>query len=224
MQKFHDQKILDSWSKNIQPWINAVRNGEIESRALVTNKAIIEAILTRKPATVLDVGCGEGWLARELADFGIDMLGIDAVPKFIQSAQQMGVGRFSVLTYEDISFNTVKERFDTVVCNFSLLGNESVEHIFQQVPTLLNKRGTFIVQTIHPRAGGEVAYRDGWREGSWDGFSDQFTDPAPWYFRTLESWKALFHENGIDIVEIVEPLHPKMNSPASIIFVAEVTR
>jgi hypothetical protein len=65
---------------------------------------------------------------------------------------------------------------------------------------------------------GEGKYEDGWREGSWAGFSSEFTRPAPWYFRTIETWVALFAKKGFRVYNIYEPLHPKTNKPASIIF------
>ena len=71
MNIFSDQKIIDSWKSNALPWVIAVRTNEIESRLLVTNKAIIDAVLAQAPKTVLDVGCGEGWLIRELKKAGI---------------------------------------------------------------------------------------------------------------------------------------------------------
>lgn len=222
MNRPSDQQIIDSWHKNAKPWIAAVRQDEIESRLLATNKAIVDAILFRRPETVLDIGCGEGWLVRELAGHGIDTLGIDVVREFIESAGQEGHGRYQTLAYEAISPDTLRERFDAVVCNFSLLGKESVGHLFQQVPLLLNEGGAFVVQTLHPVvACGDQPYRDGWRQGSWAGFGDQFTDPAPWYFRTLESWKALFANNGLRLTAMAEPMHPIRNLPASIILIGE---
>lgn len=222
MSKLTDHEIIASWKKNVQPWIAAVRHGEIENRVLITNKAVVNAILRREPNTVLDVGCGEGWLIRELARTGINALGIDIVPEFVEAAAKDGGGRFRVLSYEDVSLQALVEQFDVVVCNFSLLGETSVNHLFQQIPSLLNEHGALIIQTIHPVAGcGENHYEDGWREGSWSGFSDAFTDPAPWYFRTLETWKSLFLENGFRLVEQLEPVNPKTRTPASIIFIGE---
>ena len=39
---YSDKNIVDSWLDNAKPWITAVRENEIESRVLITNKAITE--------------------------------------------------------------------------------------------------------------------------------------------------------------------------------------
>ncbi|MDB5907551.1 MAG: SAM-dependent methyltransferase [Massilia sp.] len=44
-----DTRIVDSWLKNTDPWTSAVRRGEIESRTLITNQAIIDAVRSRAP-------------------------------------------------------------------------------------------------------------------------------------------------------------------------------
>lgn len=219
MKPLSDQQIIDSWKKNVQPWVAAVREGKIESRLLVTNQAIIDAVLAASPGSVLDVGCGEGWLVRELEGAGINALGVDVVPELIEYARKQGGGRFRSLAFEALSGDVLQERFDVIVCNFSLLGNESVTRFFQQAPSLLNEGGSLIVQTIHPVAGcGDGEYEDGWREGSWAGFSDKFRDPAPWYFRTMHTWETLFLNHGFSLSEILEPLHPITETPASVIF------
>ena len=68
----------------------AIRNQEIASRKLVTDAAIIAAIKARCPATVLDIGCGEGWLARRLAEQGMRVTGVDAIPALIDTASAGG--------------------------------------------------------------------------------------------------------------------------------------
>lgn len=217
---FGDVDVLDAWHKNACPWIAAVREGQIESRKQVTDRAVIDALLGRSPHSVLDIGCGEGWLVRELAGQNIRVSGIDAVPELIESARREGGGDFFVMRYEEVAAGKLDISADAVVCNFSLLGKESVEGVFKAVPALLNPNGVFIVQTLHPLiACGELSYQDGWREGSWAGFSKEFTEPAPWYFRTLESWVKLFTDHGLQLHELREPLHPATGKPASVILV-----
>lgn len=215
-----DEKIIDAWHANAAPWTDAVRAGSIASRRLCTDRAIVDAVMERAPRTVLDVGCGEGWLARALAARGVDVLGVDAIPALVERARELGGGRFRVLTYGALA--DVGARFDAVACNFALLGERSVEEVFAAARALLGMDGRFIVQTLHPLlACGEQPYVDGWRPGSWDGFGPAFSDPAPWYFRTLESWVRLFSRHGLVLRELREPLHPGTGRPASVLFVAQ---
>ena len=216
-----DAKIIDSWNRNAAPWTTAVRSGQIESRQLITNQAIVDAVLAQSPRSVLDIGCGEGWLARVLEARGVRVTGIDVVPCLIDEARRAGTGDFRVLSYEQIAAGEIQATFDVVVCNFSLLGKESLEGVLRAMPTLLSAGGSFLLQTLHPViACGDYPYRDGWRHGSWKGVDGTFSDPPPWYFRTLESWVALFAENGLRLRGIQEPLHPRIQRPASVIFVA----
>ena len=220
-----DADIIESWTKNAPFWTAAVRSGRIESRRQVTDRAILDVILKYSPRSVLDVGCGEGWLARRLSATAIHVLGIDAVPEFIEEARRAGGGDFRVLSYEALAAGELQATVDALVCNFSLLGEKSVEGVFGVAPSLLNPRGVFIVQTVHPLAVcGDRPCRDGWREETWAGFGPGFTDPAPWYFRTLASWENLFAAGGFSLLEIRQPLHPRTRQPASLMFVAMCDR
>ncbi len=213
-----EQQILDCWHQNADPWVDAVRNNEIASRVLATNRAIESAIVGTQPGSVIDVGCGEGWLVRRLLERGIAARGLDVVPALVASATRQG-GEFAVACYDDIARSAVNWRADMVSCNFALIGKESSEQLLRGVTSLLNPGGHFIVQTLHPvEACGTLAYEDGWRQGSWDGFNQRFINAAPWYFRTLESWRALFAACGLQLVGEYWPIHPRTGRPASVVF------
>ena len=217
-----DAKVIDSWQKNATPWTNAVRERQIESRRLVTDRAIVDAVVARSPSSALDIGCGEGWLVRALAERGIRAIGVDVVPDLIDRARGAGGGEFRVGSYETIADGALDVTVDVAIANFSLIGREAVERLIAYVPRLLAPHGSFIVQTLHPLvATGDLAYVDGWREGSWAGFGADFSDPSPWYFRTTASWVRLLTDSGLRLLELREPLHPVSGKPASIIFVAE---
>jgi 2-polyprenyl-3-methyl-5-hydroxy-6-metoxy-1,4-benzoquinol methylase len=217
-----EANIVESWRHNVDAWTVAVRERRIESRELVTNRAIVDAVRSRSPRSVLDIGCGEGWLSRALAAPGIRVLGIDAIPGLIERATTAG-GDFRVACYDEIAAGALDFTADVAVCNFSLLGRESVDSVFAAMPALLEPHGVFIIQTLHPLlACGGQPYQDGWREGSWAGFSADFIDPAPWYFRTLASWLALLRSHGLRLLQLREPLHPRTQLPASVLFIAEL--
>jgi SAM-dependent methyltransferase len=220
MTRLDDASVINAWSNNADPWTAAVRSGEIRSRTLVTNQAIVDAVRSRSPRSAIDIGCGEGWLVRALG--GIDMIGVDVVPGLIDQARQAGGGDFRVLSYEQIAAGELQVSADVAVCNFSLIGKDA-EGLFRSARGFLKPGGALIVQTLHPVAVcGEAAYRDGWRKGSWAGFSDDFRDAPPWYFRTLESWVRLYSDNGFRLLELREPVHPETGKPASVILIGEL--
>ncbi|HKR47281.1 MAG TPA: methyltransferase domain-containing protein [Paraburkholderia sp.] len=217
-----DAEVLASWQRNATPWIAAVRGGEIASRRLVTDAAVLDAVLACAPRSVIDLGCGEGWLALALARRRVAVTGVDAVPELVESARAAGLADCRLLTYEQVAQGALPCRADAVVCNFSLIGSTSVDDLLRAVPTLLEPRGTLIVQTLHPLAAcADEPYVDGWRAGSWAGFSSAFRDAPPWYFRTLESWIALLDMSGLDLRALREPLDPRSGKPASVLFIAQ---
>ncbi len=232
MLNLNDESVLDSWNQNASAWITAIENEEIASRTIVTNNAIIDAIASYSPSTILDLGCGEGWLTRELTAKGMEAWGVDGVSELIEKAQLMNCGKFQVASYEDI-LNKIpptplKEgglflgsKFDAAVCNFSLLGKEAVDNLIRSIPRLLKNNQLLFIQTLHPVIGcGELPYIDGWREELWDGFNSKFKQAAPWYFRKLETWINLLKSAGFSILECREPINPITYKPASIIFIA----
>ncbi|HEX7807630.1 MAG TPA: class I SAM-dependent methyltransferase [Thermoanaerobaculia bacterium] len=189
-----------SWTANADAWCDAVRNQRIESRRLVTDAAIVDAVLAQHPHRVLDLGCGEGWLARVLSAHGIDVTGVDASAPLIDAARASGGGTFHVLAYEDLSS---LGDFDLVVANFSLLDDQTTDVLRAlQTPRL-------IVQTV--RTGGDG---DEWRTETFDAFPGHWPEAMPWFFRTRDSWLRVFEDAGFDRVETRE-------TQFSLLFVAE---
>ena len=220
MDNLSDKEIIESWSNNATSWISAIREKKIQSRIEITNQSIIESIKSVSGKTILDIGCGEGWLVRELSLLGYSVSGLDVVPELVDAAKKSGADTFYTMPYEEISEHVIPERFDLAVCNFSLLGKESTEHVIKVLPSLLNQNGCLIIQTLNPRgACGDSPYKDGWRVGSWVGFSESFCDPAPWFFRTTVSWLKLLTDNGFEVIEQQEPINSVTEESASLILV-----
>ncbi len=216
----NEKKIIDSWKINAGNWISIIDENGIASRVEATNKAIIDAICYAKPMTVLDIGCGEGWLLKQLSEKGMYVMGIDVVPELIESAKQKVTGDLKIGSYEDIAEGKISfpRSADAIVINFALIGKESTEDLLSSLPSLLAPEGKLFIQTLHPYTKKPDDYVSGWKNGSWDGLGDQFTMPYQWYFRTMEDWLELLRSSGFSNIKPNDITHPQTGKLLSVIF------
>ncbi len=217
------RQIAKSWDDNAERWTRAVREKLIPSRRTVTDGAVVKIITDRHPRRILDVGCGEGWLSRQLADtIGCEVVGIDGSGGLVTQARTAHEnGTYLQHSYDEIASGAAlsEEKYDVIVCNFSLLG----EHLLELLSVLrsrLRSDGALVVQTTHPfMAVADGTYANGWRLEGFDMFEDEGWNPMPWYFRTFESWIELFRQSGLAVLLCKEPVDPQKRTPLSLIFV-----
>ena len=225
----HDARLDESWRANAEAWTTAVREGAIASRRAGTDAAIVHACRAAVPtlagAAVLDLGCGEGWLARALAEQGAGVLGIDASAPLVEAARAASgteaahVPAFAVASYAMLIADPAVAAgpWSLIACNFALLGDPVV-------PTLaacarrLAPDGRLVVQTVHPWvAAGDGAYEPGWREETFATFAIPFPATMPWYFRTLADWSVALAAADLRLLRVDEPLHPETRRPLSLV-------
>jgi 2-polyprenyl-3-methyl-5-hydroxy-6-metoxy-1,4-benzoquinol methylase len=123
-----DQDILSSWDANAGLWTSAVRGATIPSRAAGTDQAIVDAVKSLQPKRLVDIGCGEGWLVRRLADeLDCEITGIDGGTDLINTARtEHETGRYLILSYDAIvgQPGVLAGPYDVAVFNFSLLAED----------------------------------------------------------------------------------------------------
>lgn len=216
--------LLQSWNRNAQAWIEAIRTGAIESRLTVTDQAILLAVLGRQPERVLDLGCGEGWLLRELEKRAINAVGVDGDATLVEATRAAGSSPVHLATYEELVETTVNigSHYDLICANFALL-HQDIIPLLAAMNALLAPGGALVIQTLHPWTAAAADYQDGWREERFDGFKGQW-QPMPWYFRTLSSWLNALDMAGFQLVNLQEPQHPQSPVPQSLLLVAEPRR
>jgi 2-polyprenyl-3-methyl-5-hydroxy-6-metoxy-1,4-benzoquinol methylase len=206
-----------SWRSNADAWTTTVREQRIPSRVAGTDAAIVDAVSKSGARRVLDLGCGEGWLARTLSANGCEVVGIDASTELIDAAKALGGATYHAQSYADLHRADAMKPFDAVVINFALL-DEDVQTPLRAAHVRLAADGGLFVQTVHPWiARGDGAYADGWRLETFAGFGDGFSEPMPWYFRTLASWASAVHDAGFRVIRWIEPLHPDTGLPLSLL-------
>ena len=199
-----------------------MRQGRIASRRAGTDTAILDAIREFPPCPVLDVGCGEGWLARSLGPDGYEVTGIDASGSLIADARKGGGGSFLELSYEDLArFPSLLDRkFGLIVANFSLL-SENILPLLETLRSRLTEGGAVIIQTLHPFSlGPNVRYEAGWRIETFAQVGNGFVARMPYYFRTFSHWIEQLSAARMSIVHCREPLDPETGRPLSLLIVA----
>jgi len=216
--------ILNSWNANAPQWIAALEGEELESRKLITNQAIINTVISHHPTTVLDLGCGEGWLCRALQQKNITTVGVDGVAELIHHARMKGPGHFEVASYEELiaTRNWTDDLFDAVVFNFCLYENEVTEKLLHAATAWVHVGGKLFIQTLHPFAilQADEPYVDGWKIELWAGLRRSFSHPYKWYYRTMASWMNIVQKAGWKCLEIKETTHPIKGNPVSLIITA----
>jgi 2-polyprenyl-3-methyl-5-hydroxy-6-metoxy-1,4-benzoquinol methylase len=213
--------LIWSWMANADAWTRAVREGRIESRRVATDTAIVEAVAALRPGRVLDLGCGEGWLMRALAERGISSIGLDVSLELVMAAEETGGGRYRCCSYEELVDDPTRAGgpYDAIACNFSLLGADLVP-LLRALRANLSPGGAVVIQTVHPwTAAGDEGYADGWRTETFDAFGGEFAEPMPWYFRTLQSWVDALRAGGFRLTDLREPVHPGTGKPVSLLMV-----
>lgn len=209
---------MQSWDQNAGLWIEAVRGGHIKSRQRVTNDAVVEAVLRHSPQRVLDVGCGEGWLAAALVERCLEVVGFDGSAELIGAARQAAPGAaLHELGYEAFRADPgqVGTGFDAAVANFSLFDRD-LRPLLAAVGSVLRTAGVLVIQTLHPSAA-----EGGWQTERFDSLSGlgQWA-PMEWFSRSVDDWVGELREAGFDRVQIEEPRAAADVPPASLLLSA----
>jgi ubiquinone/menaquinone biosynthesis C-methylase UbiE len=125
----------------------------IELSALDTYQ-FVQSMLPQPVQTIVEVGCGNGYLSLELARDGHEVIGIDVSPDIIEVAERSSAAHprppgFGSLRYVCTDVNTwqaPEARFDCVIFNRSLHHLSALQQTMAKVQSLLKRGGRFICQ------------------------------------------------------------------------------
>ncbi len=205
-------QILQSWEENASNWIEIIANAAIHSRNF-TSPAILNQIKALKPTLVLDVGCGEGWLCRELTANQIHTVGIDFSPTLIDYATSRGSEEYYVVDYFNLnSQRQLQDRnFDCAVFNFCIFEQNGVDQILHNIYRLLKPNGAILIQTLpfFESTLSSTEPQNQWQPNAWEGLPEQFTNGHSFYARTKQDWIQLAQSAQLSISNITQVKNDK---------------
>jgi SAM-dependent methyltransferase len=131
----------------------ALRAASPETHLSAAQRTVLDAI----PPTArrgLDVGCGNGLLARAVAARGVAMLAIDLAPQMIALAQDQTESELPIRYQiaDVMSAPLLPESFD-VVCSVNMVHHLPIEVIVPRLATLVAPGGHLIIQDVVTRVG-----------------------------------------------------------------------
>ena len=167
-------------------------------------KGVVELLAPQPGERILDLGCGDGVLTKQLASLGCDVLGVDASREMVEATRAQGV-EAQVMDGQKLHF---ENEFDAVFSNAALHWMKRPDAVIAGVAAALKPGGRFVAEF----GGGDnvaqvvnaLSESLASRGIDADGFN-------PWYFPSPEDYKKRLVRHGfvvnyLDLFERPTPL------------------
>ena len=220
--------VAAGWRDGAEAWGRFVRSGADYYRHLVHGPALLEACGGVAGLDALDLGCGEGYFARELARRGARVTGVDFCGPLVAMAREEEAREPLGVAYHELDARRIGERwgagaFPLVTACMSLQDMEDARAVLAAVHDVLEPGGRFAFSVPHPANDWPTREweRDAAGRKTWLKVDRYFeTGPAVmdwsmprlayrwktvYWRRTLEEWWGLVTGAGFQVLGLAEP-------------------
>ena len=141
------------WENNAEFWVRIIRGRHDRYRTELTDAAVLVAAGPCHGLDVLDAGCGEGYLTREIARRGArQVTGVDKSPALIAAARAGSAdepaARYQEADLADLPFAGAS--FDLVVVNHVLNDLPDIAGPVGELARVLRPGGRLVILMLHP--------------------------------------------------------------------------
>ncbi len=218
--------VRDSWDSAVDAYTQGQLTGRDHYRYDFFGPAHVERCGDVAGLQVLDVGCGSGYFAREMARRGASVTGVDISPRMIEHARRIESDDPLGITYlvadaAELHRVVPAGAFELATSCLALQDMPDVPAALRQIVRALVPGGRLVATISHPFndtpyrrweedfAGGKRwlcidGYFDrGPVEYRWKGWPEEFTTSS--VHVTLEDWLRWFREGGLALNCLEEP-------------------
>ena len=159
---------------------------------------VVELLNPQKDEHILDLGCGDGRLTKQLQDLGCRVKGVDYSENLLQAAKKLGLD----VVQTDAQQLTFEGEFDAVFSNAALHWMKQPEKVIAGVKRALKPDGRFVAE--FGGYGNIQSILDALRIALSER-NINFEDVNPWYFPKPEAYKGLLETEGfrVDYIELI---------------------
>lgn len=156
IKRLNDEGI-ELWNRKAEFWdeLHGDR-GNLFHRRLI-EPTVLQLLELHPNEAVLDIGCGNGALARRLAEWGARVTAFDFSAEMIRLAKARGAAGSRSIEYHIIDATDEAAmlelgagRFDAVVCTMTLMDVPTIDPLFRAASRLLRAGGRLVFSTQHP--------------------------------------------------------------------------
>ena len=207
----------DFWNRVAADWQIQVGTDGDRNRRLNSDPVLWRLLGDVSGLTVLDAGCGTGYLSRKLHERGAQVTGVDLAENMIAIARERSPG----LDYRVDSCTRLEtlgnDLFDRLVSNYVLMDLPDLAAALRSFHRVLKPDGLAILVFSHPCFPQGMAERNGetihyqWPfpyfeerkivDPPWGHFTSDFI----WFHRPLSAYWKAFGDAGFSVVDLEEP-------------------
>ena len=189
---------MDKTAKYYDKWATIGRSEEMEIGHGTNVNKFLNKITFDKKFTFLDIGCGNGWVVRKMAQIPTckHAIGIDKSKNMISRAKMKRISKKEKYFQAELEFWRNTEKFNVVFSMESLYYSVPMEIALAKVYTMLKPRGVFYCGTDF--------YSDNHLTTRWA--KDM---KIPMDLRSKLQWKKMFEKIGFTtkIKQVKDPKH-----------------
>jgi len=149
-----ERRTAQAWDELADRWSSHYTVRGDKNRQYVVDPAIFRIIGSVEGSSILDAGCGNGYLCRLLAKRGAKPVGVDISERFIEIAKQKEARMPLGITYHVGSLSNLfmlqNEAFDLVISNLVLMDVRHLAKAIKELHRILKKEGKLIFSIMHP--------------------------------------------------------------------------
>lgn len=225
-RRFDVESVRESWDAAADAYADGQATGRDHYRYAFFGPYQVELCGDVTGLDVLDIGCGAGYFARELARRGATVTGIDISRRMVEyarnaeEAEPLGI-RYVVDDAADLGNHFDSACFDLATSCLSLQDMPGIPRVLEAVRETLRPDGRMVASVAHPCT--DAPFRRWAKDDSgrklwlcvdryfergpvtyeWKDWAYPFTTSA--YHATLEDWFRWVSESGFRVEALHEP-------------------
>jgi ubiquinone/menaquinone biosynthesis C-methylase UbiE len=226
-ERFDANSVRAEWDAAADAYAEAQATGRDFYRLNFFGPAHVELCGAVKGRKLLDVGCGTGYFAREMASRGANVTGIDMSAGMLDHAQRLERQASLGIDYANLDAARLREHFgaasfDMVTSCLALQDMPDIPKVLRSIHDVLVPGGRLVASIAHPCS--DTPYRNWQRddrgakrwlcidryfdrgplEYAWKGWLYEFSTSA--YHATLEDWFGWMLNGGFTLRAMREPM------------------